>query len=153
MKRLQTALCLAAIALGAVIAVLTVVGSIRYFDSFSIPYSAEAHARLLMRLLAGPAVALPVSVVLLILTLRRMRIPRWFVPIGALAAVFSFNLPEGIGHDFSHAVFEDCSDKYGAVVFWIGALQAVFLPLVYLIDQRPEVAATEAGDPSTRKTR
>jgi hypothetical protein len=134
MKRLQSTLCLAVIALSAVTVVLTVLGSIRYFDSFGIPYDAKGHATLLVRLLAGSAVTLPVAVVMLILCLREMQIPRWFVVIGALSAVFSFNLPQGIGHDFSHAVFEECSNKYGEVIFWLCATQALLLPIAYLIN-------------------
>lgn len=145
MKRLQATLCLAVIALSAATVVLTVIGSIRYFDSFGIPYDARGHATLLVRLLAGSAVTLPVAVVLLILTLRGMRFPRWFVLIGALSAVFSSSLPTGIGHDFSHAVFEECSDKYGTVIFWLGALQGLLLPLAYLIDQRSMVSSSEAA--------
>jgi hypothetical protein len=75
MKRLQATLCLAAIVLSTATVVLTVIGSIRYFDSFGIPYNAKGHARLLGRLPAGSAVTLPVAVVLLISTLRECGFP------------------------------------------------------------------------------
>jgi hypothetical protein len=100
MKRLQATLCIAAITLGLGTVALTVTGSIRYFDSFKIPYDSRGHITLLVRLLAGSAVTLPVAVIMLILCVRDMQIPRWFVLIGALSAVFSFNLPQGIGHEF-----------------------------------------------------
>jgi hypothetical protein len=145
MKRLQATLCLAAIVLSTATEVLTVIGSIRYFDSFGIPYNAKGYARLLGRLPAGSAVTLPVAVVLLNFNTPGMRFPRCFVLIGALSAVYSSSLPTGTGHNFSHALFEECSDKYGTVIFWLGALQGVLLPLACLIDQRSAISSSEAG--------
>ena len=148
MKSLQISLCTTAIILGSAIVALSISGSIRYFDSFKIPYDPRGHATLLVRLLAGSAVSIPVSVVMLVLLLREMQIPRWFVLIGALSAVFSFNLPVGIGHDFSHAVFEECSNKYGKVVSLLGTIQALLLPVVFLLNRRTAAPTTETNSPA-----
>jgi hypothetical protein len=136
MKWLQIALCIASLLLAIATVVLPVVGAAGYFDSFKIAYSNKVHAEILVRLLAGPALALSVGSAFLLLTLQGKRIPIWLAGIGVLGALFSFKLPIGVGHDFSHVVFNECSGKYGLVVFWLGLVLGILLAAIYEVARR-----------------
>lgn len=71
---------------------------------------------LVFRLFAGPLVTLALSVIMLVMIASRRCVPGWMVLIGLLGTAFTARLPPGIGHDFSHIIFNSCSG-YGQMVF------------------------------------
>ncbi len=111
-------MALNAVLLSIAILVLPAVALGSSLRSISDLWATPVMRELTLGLFPGPVMMLALSLLLFAMTLFRRHIPWWLVVIGMLGAKFSADLPDGIGHDFSHVIFGACSG-YGRLVFWL----------------------------------
>jgi hypothetical protein len=120
--------------------ILPVIGARGYFPKFKQPYSAEYHVRLLAPQLIGPVFTLLTSLALLLAVIFRKRLPwwLWLIPlIGAPYTIHAVN-QTGISHDFSHAVFDQCSGIYGNWITCISIFAGAALLAIALLARRDQ---------------
>ncbi|WP_035613414.1 hypothetical protein [Haloferula sp. BvORR071] len=121
MRLRALSLCLCAIAIATAIAciVLPVIGAQGFFAEFHKPYSAVEHFKLVAEQSAGPVYTLLSVLGLAGLIFQGKRVP-WESCLLALVGPVCTALNSGmVSHDFSHVVFQECSDIYGQ---WIDGL-------------------------------
>lgn len=116
---IESLLALLVVASSLACIILPIVGASRFFDAFRQPYSAKVHAELLTAQLLGPSYTFLLSASLLTLLMLRKRLRPWLWLAVLLGPIHTVRSLGGLGHDFSHAVFQECSGIYGT---WIRAL-------------------------------
>ena len=135
-KQIQISLCILTALLIVPFVTLPIVGSAEYFETFSLKYSPRGHMVLLTRRLAGPAVAALAVVALFWMSWIPKKIP-WFIPgIGISGAIYGLMLESGRSHDFSHAVFKECSGIYGLVMKALGTSIAIMITAIFFLGHR-----------------
>jgi hypothetical protein len=120
--------------------VLPVIGARNFFPEFKQPYSAEGHIRLLAPQLIGPVFTLLASFPLLLGVKLRKHLPwwLWLIPlIGAPYTIHAVN-QTGISHDFSHAVFDQCSGIYGNWITSASTVSAAALLTIAFLARRDQ---------------
>lgn len=118
---------------------LPVMGANSFFSTFKVTHSANVHSRLLAEQLAGPVFTLSISFSLLLAVMLRKRIAWWLWLVPLIGPVYTTKAVGGLSHDFSHAVFQECSEIYGSWISGACILAGVALVVIALlafIDQR-----------------
>jgi hypothetical protein len=125
-KPLQIALCILSILASLALIVLPVIGAKNYFVEFHAAYSRQAHAMMLVDQATGPVAAfLAYSCTLAMLCLSK-RLSWLLLLIGVAAPIYTYQRVGGYAHDFSHAVFNECSGIYGIWIFSLCLPMALF---------------------------
>ena len=101
---------------------LPIIGAKGIFSEFRTPYSASDHHQLLLNHLVGPAFITLVTLTLLAVRLAKKRLAWWIPSIGIIGALYTARVAGLHSHDFSHVVFEECSDVYGTCIGWISTM-------------------------------
>ncbi len=84
--------------------------------------------------LVGPVLMLSISLWTLLATARKRLIPYWTILIGLLAVFYTPQQVGGLSHDFSHAVFNQCSGIYGSFVLWLCVTTGLAFVGVWCLD-------------------
>lgn len=117
---LRFCLCFIAAASAVACIVMPVLGVQRVFEEFRVPYSARVHAEILIKQTVGPVYTLLVVLPCAVLSLvSKKRIPWWLWLLGVLGPVYTVSRAQMVAHEFSHTLFRECSDVYGA---WISGI-------------------------------
>ena len=117
---------------------LPLIGASSFFSEFKVPYSKSVHFQLLADQLVGPVFTLLYSSSLMVL-LSRKRIKWWLWVIALIGPAYTARAASAVSHDFSHTVFDECSEIYGIWLGWICTLSGVLLAVIALLacfDQR-----------------
>jgi hypothetical protein len=136
MKFVQYLSVVAGIVLALAGVILPVVGADGVFARFKTSYSATLHAKMLASQLVAPVLLLLLQGLIVYCTFYQKRIPFW---IGVMGAIGAFGMVWNVGgfsHDFSHVVFEECSDKYGQVISWLAGLYGLLLVTTLVLNAR-----------------
>ncbi len=99
--------------------VLPTIGSSNFFAEFKQPYSARMHFEILGEQLVGPGYTFLLSSALVALVILRKRLGWWMWFAALVGPIYTACAVGGLSHDFSHAVFHECSGIYGT---WISGL-------------------------------
>jgi len=150
-NRAQLAFCVVGICATLACVVLPVMGARGFFAEFRQPYSARSCAILLSSQLYGPVFLILFETVLVYLTRARKRIPLWMGVIAFIGTEYTTRAVGGCSHDFSHVIFEECSDIYGYVIFWLCVSTFLALMTVCVLDHRRQRAARSIPKLLTRK--
>lgn len=96
----------------------------------------KAHGELLLPQLVAPVLLLLLEGLFGYCAFYGKRIPLWVLIFGLAGAVDWQRKVGYASHDFSHVVFEECSDVYGHVILWLSGIIALFLVMIWLLEIR-----------------
>ena len=136
---LRIILLLLVIASSIACVIFPVIGARNYFTAFRTPYSASLHYSILGEQLVGPVYTLLLSLALMFLLLCRKRIAWWLWLIGVMGPIYTIHTGGALSHEFSHAVFNECSGIYGSWIGWlsiVGGSSLIILAIVTKIADR-----------------
>lgn len=135
-RAVRLLLCVVVIPITLTGIILPIIGAQGFFEHFRVPYSMGTHAEMLLPQLVSPVLLLLLEGLFGYCAFYGKRIPVWVLVFGLAGAA---GMPLKVGyasHDFSHVIFEQCSDVYGDVILTLAGSTALLLITIWLLEIR-----------------
>ena len=112
-RSLKISLGLLVIASSLACMILPAIGVKHYFTAFQMPYSSSVYFDLLVWQLIGPTFTLLLSSLFVTRVIIHKHLAWWLWLTVLVGPIYTAYAVGGLSHDFSHAVFKQCSGVYG----------------------------------------